>query len=139
MPSRTLVFRLSHGAIHEVPIDAWVRFVDGRAPLPSERAGELRVIFMTLAIDADRPQFCHGIEGAIYAIDRHGFVQRSRMFPSISDDPLGDHSGRVVDARQRFVVKGARSRYRWVPDAHLCERLLERVLGTSGKGRLTPP
>lgn len=139
MLSRTLVFRMHSGAIHEVPLEAWVGFVNGREPLPCEGSAQVRVIFMSFATEAGQPQFCHGIEGAIYATDAHGFVQRGRMFPSVGEDPLGDHSGRVVDARRRFVVRGARSRYRWTPDPELCERLLERVLRNVGEGCLTPP
>ena len=132
MRSRTRVFRMQQGAIHEVSIDQWVRFVDGRLPLPSDPAKGLRVVFISLSPEADAPQFCRGIEGVIYATDAHGFVQKGRMFPSVREDPLEDASGRVVDARQRFVVRGARSRYRWEPDAELCQRLLIRVLGVPG-------
>lgn len=138
MRSRTHVFRMHHGAIHEVPIDQWVRFVDGHLPMPCDPAGELRVVFMTLTTEADGPRFCPGIEGAIYATDMHGYLQKDRVFPSVRQDPMEDRSGRVVDARQRFVVKRARSRYRWVPDPELCERLLIRVLGVPGEDGVSP-
>ncbi|MEJ2131044.1 MAG: hypothetical protein P8Y95_05335 [Gammaproteobacteria bacterium] len=135
--SRTRVFRLLEGAIHEVSLEDWVRFVDGRTPLPSGRTGELRVVFLTIeTTEAGLPRFCQGIEGAIYALDSDGFVQKGRMFPVIAER-LQDASGRVVDARHRFLLKQARSRYRWVPDRTLCERLLAKVLGASSQGTET--